>query len=371
MPDGKKREKRKAKRAAKRRLKEVAVPEPAEPAELQGVVLGGELLLRAADGTVYASERDDRGALVAVGRWEAGAVVPLPKAVSSSEAAGGATGEARQPSVPHPVPQPLAFSAAEDDHCETAPEAYAHIVSLLRLVARKRGVPPEELRIWDPYYCNGAVARHLAALGFPHVHNANEDFYARLDSGDLPEHDVLLTNPPYTHPHPERLLAHCAASGTPWLALMPNWVYTKDYYWAALGRSHGTADTQPFYIAPRKRYNYWTPRGRRSDLTSGGAKAKTHGHTNAALGIRTSPFVSFWYCGGFGPALRKRVTPPEGCELCWSTEELPPGVLSESDPRRKVWGGGGADTRNVIGGRSLGRSNGGGKRQKSGGADQH
>ena len=53
MPDGKKREKRKAKRAAKRRLKEVAVPEPEEPAELQGVVLGGELLLRAADGTVY------------------------------------------------------------------------------------------------------------------------------------------------------------------------------------------------------------------------------------------------------------------------------------------------------------------------------
>ena len=47
MPDGKKREKRKAKRAAKRRLKEVAVPEPAEPAELQGVVLGGELLLHA------------------------------------------------------------------------------------------------------------------------------------------------------------------------------------------------------------------------------------------------------------------------------------------------------------------------------------
>ena len=155
----------------------------------------------------------------------------------------------RAASQPHPVPAPLAFAAAEDDHCETAPEAYAHIVSLLRLVARKRGVPPEELRIWDPYYCNGAVARHLAALGFPHVHNANEDFYARLDSGDLPEHDVLLTNPPYTHPHPERLLAHCAASGKPWLALMPNWVYTKDYYWPALGRGSLTPEAAAEAIA--------------------------------------------------------------------------------------------------------------------------
>ena len=48
----------------------------------------------------------------------------------------------------HPVPQPLNFAADEDDHCETAPEAYEHIAGLLRLIAAKQGVAPEELRIY-------------------------------------------------------------------------------------------------------------------------------------------------------------------------------------------------------------------------------
>ena len=39
------------------------------------------------------------------------------------------------------------------------------------------GRAPEELRIYDPYYCNGAVVHHLGALGFRHVYNRNEDFY--------------------------------------------------------------------------------------------------------------------------------------------------------------------------------------------------
>lgn len=43
----------------------------------------------------------------------------------------------------------------------------------------------EELRIYDPYYCQGGVAKHLAKLGFTNVHNENEDFYARLDAGQV------------------------------------------------------------------------------------------------------------------------------------------------------------------------------------------
>jgi hypothetical protein len=34
----------------------------------------------------------------------------------------------------------------------------------------------------------------------------NEDFYAAMDSGACPQHDVLLTNPPYSDNHVERLL---------------------------------------------------------------------------------------------------------------------------------------------------------------------
>ena len=156
-------------------------------------------------------------------------------------------------------------------------------------------------------------------------------------AGQLPPFDVLVTNPPYTQPHPQRLLEFCVASKKPWLALMPNWVCTKDYYYPSLGQpppsQHGpppTADgSDAFYLAPRKRYHYWTPKGRRADVSAGGAKAKTHGHTSAALGARTSPFVSFWYCGGIKPKLRKRLAArplPDGCALCWGVNALPPGV---------------------------------------------
>ena len=190
---GKKRDKRKDKRAAKRiKLQEVEEAGD-EPDELEGVVVDGELLLRdPSSGAVYASERDERGALVAVGRWEAGKVVPLAVVVAPSEAAAPAPA----PSVPHPLPQPLAFAAAEDDHCETAPEAYTHIAGALQQLAATLGVPAAELRIYDPFYCNGAVERHLAALGFPCVHNRNEDFYAVLQEGRVPPHDVVVTAPP-------------------------------------------------------------------------------------------------------------------------------------------------------------------------------
>ena len=217
----------------------------------------------------------------------------------------------------HPVPEPLVFAADEDDHCETAPQAYADVASSLQLVARALGVEPAALRIFDPYYCNGAVVRHLGKLGFPHVHNVNEDFYATLEAGTLPAHDVVVTNPPYSGSHPQRLLDFLRSNGKPWLALMPNWVSQRDYY-------------QPdgcFYIVPKKRYHYWTPRGRRADVAAGGVKAKTHGHSNAALGIRTSPFVSFWYAGGFPADARRELQSPEGCRVCWQISSLPQAVL--------------------------------------------
>ena len=53
--------------------------------------------------------------------------------------------------------------------------------------------------------------------------------------------------------------------------------------------------------------DYWTPRGRRSDVAAGGSKAATHGHTNVALGARTSPFVSFWYVGNVPKAVRQQL----------------------------------------------------------------
>ena len=39
------------------------------------------------------------------------------------------------------------------------------------------GKTPEELVIYDPYFCQGSTVRRLASLGFPRVYNKNEDFY--------------------------------------------------------------------------------------------------------------------------------------------------------------------------------------------------
>ena len=86
------------------------------------------------------------------------------------------------------------------------------------------------------------MKRHLANLGFTNVHNECEDFYARLRAQDCPDHDVLLTNPPYSSDHLQKIIRHVTASGKPWLLLVPNFVYTKEYYRSATRR---VADVRP------------------------------------------------------------------------------------------------------------------------------
>lgn len=80
------------------------------------------------------------------------------------------------------------------------------------------------------------MKRHLADLGFANVYNECEDFYARLSAHDYPEHDVLLTNPPYSSDHLQKIIRHVTTSGKPWLLLVPNFVYVKEYYRSATRR---------------------------------------------------------------------------------------------------------------------------------------
>jgi hypothetical protein len=49
------------------------------------------------------------------------------------------------------------FATHPADHCETSVAAYEHIAPVLRLLAAHKGVSPAALRIYDPYYCAGAV----------------------------------------------------------------------------------------------------------------------------------------------------------------------------------------------------------------------
>ena len=146
------------------------------------------------------------------------------------------------------------YTVNEDDHCETPVEAYSDIASLLNRLAVSIGKTDEKLKIYDPYHCEGSVIARLATIGFGNVYNEKEDFYASILNNEVPEYDVLVTNPPYSSEHMKKLLRFCAESKKPWFLLLPNYVYMKDYYNPSL------IGQKPFYVAPKKRYLYTTPK---------------------------------------------------------------------------------------------------------------
>jgi hypothetical protein len=199
------------------------------------------------------------------------------------------------------------FPTDADDHCESPIDAYRDIVPLFtclgtQLYSQNRS---NELSIYDPYYCNGAVVRHLAVLGFPNVYNRKEDCYVtwaaswnERDSGNnnsiIHTMDALMTNPPYSGNHIEQLIEFVTSdamvqSQTPWFLLLPQWVHKKNYY-IQTTTAHPTHPIQPFYLLPHKRYVYQPPPNFRSSRKSDVHK-------------KSSPFVSMWYCWG-GTAAR-------------------------------------------------------------------
>ena len=319
-----------------------------------------------------------------------------------------------------------AFEVDADDHCETSPEAHANIVNFLKKAASAAGKAPEDLVIYDPYYCAGGTARSFAALGYPNVINRNEDFYAVVAENRVPAHDVLVTNPPYSADHVERCLTFAARNlaewGRPYFLLLPSYVINKPYYVDALltggaagrraaeareaeaaeggreeaeddeeslgrpgseedersdeeavafkvhggttaatrggkiptardgnesGRFVSRKQTLPFYVCPGRRYYYWTPKALIAARREASEAGKSHklqrkkAHVGR-LGERTSPFMSFWYCGmgdELQPeALRWHRKLPRadvtGYTVATHPNDLPLAVLDEWDPRR-------------------------------------
>lgn len=215
---------------------------------------------------------------------------------------------------PHALPE-FPFSTDPDDHCETPLQAYRDILPFLNFLrqqqqprtAKATTTPTEKssatssLHIYDPYYCNGAVKRNFATLGFDQVYNVKEDCYRVWESDKAPAFDVLVTNPPYSGDHIERLCQQVMASNKsstvfsnrPWLLLLPNWVHKKDFYKQAIAlnksksgnHAASVASCQPFYLVPHKRYVYEPPRNFRQ-----AKKSDVH--------VKSSPFVSMWYIWG-------------------------------------------------------------------------
>ena len=60
---------------------------------------------------------------------------------------------------------------------------------------------------------------------------------------------MVLTNPPYSGDHVERLLRFCRSNGKPFLLLMPNYFIAKPYYGEALGGAE--AASAMLYLCPR------------------------------------------------------------------------------------------------------------------------
>jgi hypothetical protein len=173
----------------------------------------------------------------------------------------------------------------------------------------------------------GGTQRSFKALGFSNVINENKDFYEVVKNDEVPEHDVLVTNPPYSEDHIERILKFCVGSGKPWFLLVPNFVYVNPYYTKAMDE----AKAKPFYLVPTTRYWYTAPTGARAE------KAQ-----------RTSPFLSFWYCdlaqpdvnAAFVSGWRAKQGPlaaggPTRPTLAGHLNQLPHSMRAQYDPTRR------------------------------------
>ncbi|KAJ9506252.1 hypothetical protein QJQ45_000290 [Haematococcus lacustris] len=202
-------------------------------------------------------------------------------ATSSAAAAGAAAGG--QAAGPFPS---WPFQTDYLDHFETSRAALEDLGHCLQALAERLGKPVHELVLYDPpgsssvliaptwllqFYCKGGVRHHWQALGFNHLIHRNRDFYHDVATQQLPDYDILVTNPPYSGTHKERALHFCAASGKPWALLLPNYCATKTYWAEAAGR---LGPQRPLFVVPSTKYAYEHPEG---------------------TGHASSPFFSIWY----------------------------------------------------------------------------
>ena len=129
----------------------------------------------------------------------------------------------------------------------------------------------------------------VLCFGNRKVHNVKEDCYGVWERNEVPNYDVLITNPPYSgnhvyiliifiyiyiyiflgsfanpfnfhlpmnHGQIERLLKFCSEQGRPFFLLLPNWVHRKPYFEELLLERR----IRPFFLVPDDRYVYLPPK---------------------------------------------------------------------------------------------------------------
>ncbi|GAX82562.1 hypothetical protein CEUSTIGMA_g9988.t1 [Chlamydomonas eustigma] len=164
------------------------------------------------------------------------------------------------------------------DHFETSRHALTDIEPALYRLATHLGKKKCELVVYDPYFCKGGIRQHYKdALGINNFLHEKRDFYADIKNNVVPEYDILVTNPPYSADHKERILDFCAKSGKPWALLLPNYVVNKQYFQQATAAASDAVSTSstvsPIFVVPGEKYLYEHPEG---------------------TGHEASPFFSIW-----------------------------------------------------------------------------
>jgi hypothetical protein len=202
------------------------------------------------------------------------------------------------------------FKANYNDHFETPFQAYNDIKPVLDWLSKSLGdeIPVDDnnqkarsskpgnvptvninqisrgtLILYDPYYCNGRTKVFLNNLGYDKVVHEKRDFYVDISRGEVPQHDVLITNPPFSDCHKSQCLNYCfqqlrkakASERKPFLLLMPIYTSAKQYYRELLSSPNDSID-DVVYLVPTSTYKYDHPE---------------------STGKECCPFNSLWFLG--------------------------------------------------------------------------
>jgi len=169
------------------------------------------------------------------------------------------------PSGPLSTSPTWSFTVDYNDHFETPSVAYQHLLPWLQAQADYLNKPLKDLIVYDPYYCNGRMINLLYELGVTKVINENIDFYGAIKRNTIPEHDVLVTNPPYSGVHKTLLLEYLASAASkakPFALLLPSYCTTKSYWKQYIQNS----SEKVFYLVPAIHYEYLHPEGTGKDI---------------------------------------------------------------------------------------------------------
>eukprot|EP00756_Hemistasia_phaeocysticola_P060495 Hpha_TRINITY_DN4078_c0_g1::TRINITY_DN4078_c0_g1_i1::g.63645::m.63645 len=230
-------------------------------------------------------------------------------------------------------PERWPFPTNYGDHFETPEVAYSHIAPWVKEATREKEEGQND--VYDPYFCSGAAAAKMRKAGLgSEIYHKREDFYKLSPK---PRYCCLVTNPPYSDDHKERLLQYLLDRPGPFCLLLPAWVasraYWRQYLWAGcsgregvrLKEAEGVAVPATMervagvvYVVPEVDYSYNHPDG---------------------AGQKNSPFRSVWFLGGLSaeslPRALESLAGVSGIKLCKTLGELRAAVGEQVETGKK------------------------------------